>query len=47
MDKGSTQGLGVKGEEEQSSLFSTFATILTGSGENKESYQAPDSHLYT
>ena len=38
IDKGSTQGLGVKGDEEQASLFSTFATILTGNGENKESY---------
>ena len=47
IDKGSSQGLGVKADEEQTSLFSTFATILTGNGENKESYQAPDSHLYS
>lgn len=38
MDKGSTQGFGVKNDEEQSSLFSTFATILTGNGEKQEAY---------
>lgn len=48
IDKGSSQGLGVKSaEEEQSSFFSTFASILTGGSENKEAYQAPDSHLYS
>lgn len=48
IDKGSTQGLGVRSEEEQSSLFSSFASILTGNttAETKE-YQAPESHLYS